>query len=115
MPKKHSRPQRPVKPILRIFCEGKKTEPHYFNGYIGRKFPANSRLKVIRIEPTKKNTPKELVEEAVKTKKAALDGDVFWVVYDRESEQKYPVAYMKKPITTRVYSRLYSLRRFNNE
>ena len=90
MPKKHNRPPQSVKPILRIFCEGKKTEPHYFNGYIGRKFPANSRLKVIRIEPTKKNTPKELVEEAVKAKKAALDGDVFWVVYDRESEQKYP-------------------------
>ena len=93
MPKKNNRKQKVLKPVLHIYCEGEKTEPNYLNGYINRYFPSNRRLKVIKIEATKKNTPKQLVEEAVNAKTAAknngLEDDTFWVVYDRESKQKY--------------------------
>jgi hypothetical protein len=96
MPKKRDNPKREVKPVLHIYCEGEKTEPNYLSGYIDKYFPSNRRLKVIKIESTKKNTPKQLIEEAVAAKKVAkrnsLDDDTFWVVYDRESEQKYPDA-----------------------
>nr|WP_246723035.1 RloB family protein [Aliikangiella sp. G2MR2-5] len=76
---------------MHIFCEGEKTEPNYFHGYINKCFPGNRRLKIIKIEKTKKNTPIQLVEEAVKMKKSRTTpkGDVFWVVYDRESTAKY--------------------------
>jgi hypothetical protein len=90
MPKKKNRPIRDVKPVLHIYCEGEKTEPNYFNGYLEKFFPTNRRLKVIKIETTKKNTPKQLVDVAIAAKKNSLDDDVFWVVYDRESVHKYP-------------------------
>jgi len=89
MPKKNNRSKQDLKPILHIFCEGEKTEPNYLKGYLERFFSTNRRLKVIKIEPTNKNTPKQLVEEAIKKQKYCPDGDSFWVVYDRESEQKY--------------------------
>jgi len=89
MPKKKNRPIQYLKPVFHIYCEGAKTEPNYLNGYIDKHFPTNQRLKVIKIEPTKKNTPVQLVEAAVGDKQKYPDGDVFWVVYDRESEQKY--------------------------
>jgi hypothetical protein len=89
MPKKKNSPTLDLKPVLHIYCEGEKTEPNYFNGYIDRFFEANRRLKVVKIEPTKKNTPKQLVDVAVAAQKEAPDGDEFWVVYDRESEHKY--------------------------
>ncbi|OTE96209.1 hypothetical protein BCS42_08185 [Crenothrix sp. D3] len=90
MPKKITRPTKNLKPILHIYCEGTKTEPNYLNGYLDTFFPTNRRLlKVIKIEPTEKNTPVQLVSVAMKAQKEFPDGDVFWVVYDRESEQKY--------------------------
>lgn len=85
MPKNRKKEARKLKPVLHIYCEGEKTEPNYIN----QRFPNNRNL--IKIEPTKKNTPKQLVDEAVKAKnhKDTPEGDIFWVVYDRESEQKY--------------------------
>ncbi len=94
MPKNRNAPPKPPKPIFHIFCEGKESEPNYLESYLG-KFHSNNRLlKVIKIESSGKNTAKELVEEAVK-KKLEIEGknfkeDLFWVAYDRESEQKYP-------------------------
>lgn len=35
-----------VKPVFRIFCEGKKTEPYYFKGYIERYHSDDRRLLV---------------------------------------------------------------------
>ena len=89
MPKQRSNSvKKNIAPILHVFCEGEKTEPNYFNGYIGHSFPGNRRLK---IEKAKKNTPLQLVEEALAAKldKNCPDEDVFWVVFDRESEAKY--------------------------
>lgn len=93
MPKK--RKQDNLKPLktLRIFCEGEKTEPFYINGYI-YSISVGDRKTVISIEPTRKNTPKQLVDEAIKLKrsKVSLPEDEFWVVYDREAPSKYPDA-----------------------
>ncbi|MFA5984762.1 MAG: RloB family protein [Methylococcaceae bacterium] len=96
MPKsRKNRFQQKLKPVLRIYCEGAKTEPNYIQGYLNKFFPANRRLQVVKIEDTKKNTPKQLVQVAVKAKKDANKkglNDSIWVVYDRESPAKYPDA-----------------------
>jgi hypothetical protein len=88
MPKKQKRQQRDLKPRLHIFCEGEKTEPNYLNGYIDRYFPGT---KLTRVHETKKNTPVQLVNEAIaeKTRRDIPEEDQFWVVYDRESPVKY--------------------------
>ncbi|WP_350313351.1 RloB family protein [Dickeya fangzhongdai] len=73
-----------------IFCEGAKTEPLYLSSYI-EEF-AKNKSKIISIPKTRKNTPVQLVDEAInkKNSKESISGDVFWVVYDRESVAKYP-------------------------
>lgn len=86
MPKKLKHQVEQLRPVLHIFCEGANTEPWYFSRYINRFSRVPSRIKV---EPTKKNTPVQLVQEAKKMKKAHPNDQV-WVVYDRESETKYP-------------------------
>lgn len=70
-----------------IYCEGAKTEPSYISSYISEF--ASDKAKVLSIEPTRKNTPIQLVEEAIKKKEKCFSGDEFWVVYDRESVSKY--------------------------
>lgn len=91
MPKKQKRQQRDLKPRLHIFCEGEKTEPNYLNGYIERCFPG-TQLTLVR--KTKKNTPVQLVKEAIAEKSCrdTPEEDQFWVVYDRESPNKYSTA-----------------------
>jgi len=89
MPKKRNVSNREVKPVFHIYCEG-ETEEAYLHGYINKFYSGNRRLKVIKIEKTVKNKGKELVTEAIECKKKCLKGDLFWVVYDRESEQEYP-------------------------
>lgn len=86
MPRNRSKQQRILKPRLHIFCEGEKTEPNYLNGYIERCFPG-TRLTIV--EKTDKNTPVQLVDEAIAAKTRNPSGDEFWVVYDRESTVKY--------------------------
>lgn len=78
---------KPVEPLFHIFCEGKNTEPDYINGF--KEHYYSEKRRVIIVEDAKKNTPIQLVEEALKAKKSALDHDVFWVVFDRESVIKY--------------------------
>jgi RloB-like protein len=104
MPKSRKvRQEQQLKPLLRIYCEGTKTEPNYIQGYLDKFFSTNRRLKVVKIEDTKKNTPKELVGVAVIAKKLANKtglSDAFWVVYDRESQHKYSDALHYKAYDT---------------
>lgn len=93
MPKKNNRQKRRPNPVLHIFCEGEKTEPNYLNGYIDECCPGIRSMRVIRVEPTKKNTPKQLVDEAARMRRRSPIGDQFWVAYDRESEVKYPSSF----------------------
>lgn len=70
--------------LMYIYCEGDKTEPNYIESYISDK--NGSRMSIFRIPKTRKNTPEQLVDEAIKKKgEPGADGDVFWVVYDREA------------------------------
>lgn len=90
MPKSRKK-NRVVPPTIRVFCEGAKTEPTYLKDYIDN-LPEASRRFVVSVEPTKKNTPAQLVDEAVAYKKSDrfVEGDLIWVVYDREAVAKYP-------------------------
>lgn len=80
---------RPFK-TLKIFCEGEKTEPNYLRGYIGT-LESEARKAVVEVQKTDKNTPLQLVEEAIRAKNSSssLPEDEFWVVYDREAKNKY--------------------------
>lgn len=87
MPKKRKQKNKKLGSVFYIFCEGEKTEPNYFNGYLEYFHSAIRSLHVIKIEPTKENAPHTLVKKAIGKKKKCPDGDIFWVVYDRESKQ----------------------------
>lgn len=91
MPKKKPLDTRQPNKTLHIYCEGEKTEPNYLRKYIQTKFPGDQSRRVVKVEDTKKNTPKQLVEVAVAAKQSGkfLAGDEFWVVYDREGVAKY--------------------------
>jgi len=93
MPKPRKSSTKLVPRKLHIYCEGIKTEPHYLRGYIGSIKDGALRT-VVLVEDTNKNTPIQLVNEAIVKKESPLtpDGDEFWVVYDRESPGKYPDA-----------------------
>jgi hypothetical protein len=82
---------RKIRNKMHIYCEGAKTEPNYINAYINS-LENRALRSVIVVEPTKKNTPIQLVDVAVQHKRSRSTpaGDVFWVVYDRESTIKYP-------------------------
>lgn len=73
---------------LRVFCEGEKTEPYYINGYIRHSRTDNKTS--VEVMDCNKNTPLQLVEAAIKFKNSnrTIQGDEFWVVYDRESVAK---------------------------
>ncbi len=86
MAKSKGNKNKKVLPVFHIFCEGEKTEPYYIKGYLDR---YHSDKKRIVTEPTKKNTPEALVDEAVDHKKRSPDDDIYWVVYDREAVTKY--------------------------
>lgn len=92
MPKKKTSVKRPLLAVLHIYCEGEKTEPNYIEKYLQIKSNGERRRQVIKVESTRKNTPIQLVSEAVKHKnsRSCPDNDVFWVVYDREGTAKYP-------------------------
>ncbi len=92
MPKKRNGGSLPLLPVMHIYCEGEKTEPHYIKSYIATQFPGDRRRDVIKVEKTKKNTPVQLVDVAAahKRSKDCPDHDEFWVVYDREAVGKYP-------------------------
>lgn len=92
MPKKIDKPKRKVLPQMHIYCEGEKTEPSYIKKYLNKFYDGDRRRELIVLEETRKNTPVQLVEEAVahKNRRNCPEGDVFWVVYDRESIAKYP-------------------------
>lgn len=91
MPKKIVKISRSVKAKLYIFCEGAKTEPNYIKNYLEMVHPNSILSSLIVVHPTKKNTPLELVNEAIRHKRdsSRIKGDKHWVVYDREGVAKY--------------------------
>ncbi len=94
MPKdrKKKRGTRKVKKRLFILCEGEKTEYNYFTELIRA---ADLRGKPVRITvvQTGKNSPRELVIEAAKTRE--LPKDDVWVVFDKNGYTKHGQAFEK--------------------
>lgn len=95
MAKPRKKEHRVVKPKIYIFCEGEKTEPSYIRAYIDFKYPKSARLRdaerPVILKDTNKNTPIQLVDVALQHKKTLdFEKDQVWVVYDRESLNKYP-------------------------
>ena len=90
MPRPRPPKKKSVKKTMFIFCEGEKTEPNYLQQYIDSAADSTS-THVVEISKTRKNTPKQLVDEACKLIKSDrfLGDDEVWVVYDRESPKKY--------------------------
>jgi hypothetical protein len=79
-----------------ILCEGKKTEPNYFKSIKAGK-PKTSAVR-IEVANTKKNTAKELVDEAIRLMNKAKSEDKnpyneVWVVFDRDGYTKHPEAF----------------------
>lgn len=94
MAKKRNNANAPLPNVMKIFCEGAKTEPGYLQGYIDfRTEEDTERRKIFEIPSTNKNTPVQLVEVALKVKNSdkSKEGDEYWVVYDREAVSKYSV------------------------
>lgn len=86
MPKKRGKTGKKVAPVFHIFCEGEKTEPYYINDYIN--YFHSEHRNIVVVEKTKKNTPVQLVDAAIKER--SNTNDIYWVVFDRESIAKYP-------------------------
>jgi len=87
MPKKKPKSNIKLIPAFHIFCEGEKTEPYYIRGYISH-FHSEHR-NILIVENSKKNTPVQLVEEAIIHKAKGNTDDIYWAVFDRESVNKY--------------------------
>ena len=106
MPRRREKKSRFVRPVFHMFCEGEKTEPNYLNDYVSRQWkaingngctgsPANGQVKVrdvLCVEDLEENTPIALVNAAISKKRRCPEGDIFWVVYDREAVNKYKEA-----------------------
>jgi hypothetical protein len=94
MPKDRSRKRgkRKVNKRLFIVCEGKKTEPYYFNKFIeGCNFRGKPvEVKVVKV---KKNTARELVDKAESLRE--IPGDEVWAVFDRNGYTKHKEAFQK--------------------
>lgn len=70
-----------------ILCEGRKTEPYYFNALIDHCNFMGTPVEVSIIKTTH-NTPKELVLDALSHKE--LEIDEVWVVFDKDGYTKHP-------------------------
>ena len=89
---------RPIRQRILILCEGEKTEPTYFNSIKSDKMRSN-RLSGVRIiiHHTKKNTARELVDEAISLKREAERDknpyDAIWVAVDKDGYTKHPESF----------------------
>ena len=98
MPKKRRVNKRKPKKRILILCEGRETEPNYFNG-LKRDKAQRNRLAALRIEvyESDKSTGRELVIEAKRLKTIARQEknpyDDVWVVIDKDGYTKHPHAF----------------------
>ena len=104
------RPRRvkPLKSVERkmfIYSEGKKTEPHYIDGYLSDNYKGNPLFDFIKVEDIKQNTPNSLIKSIIEAQKIHQSNDIHWVSYDREHKDK---------ITDNEHSKVMSLARKNN-
>ncbi len=91
MPKKRKQSQRQYKKQIFIVCEGKKTEPNYFNGF--KKLCDLDRAVNVKIVSHEHTSAKELVEDVLKFKET--ENDELWVVFDKDGYTKHHEAFCK--------------------
>ncbi|MDC5156339.1 RloB family protein, partial [Acinetobacter baumannii] len=77
---------------LIVFSEGKKTEPNYLDGF---KSDFSVDPRAIQIKKSKHTDPKGIINQAISYKKenGFTKDDQMWVIYDRESVEKYSHEY----------------------
>lgn len=77
---------------LVIFCEGKKTEPNYLEGF---KSDFSIEPRAIWVKKSKHTDPKGIINEAIAYKKENkfTESDQMWAIFDRESITKYSNSY----------------------
>lgn len=94
MPKDRNRKRntRKVKKRLFILCEGEKTEYNYFTELVRSK-NVRGRPITLKVVTTKRNTARELVEEAIKSRE--LPKDEAWAVFDKNGYTKHAEAFNK--------------------
>lgn len=81
-----NKPQKPVKTVILITCEGKCTEPGYFKAIKREKHKSNVDIKIVGEHPD----PKILVEETKRILRK--DGyDFAYCVFDRDSHPSFIV------------------------
>ena len=83
---------KPVNKSLVVFSEGKKTEPNYLEGFKSD-FAVEPRS--ILIKKSKHTDPKGIISEAkaYKEENKFTKDDQMWVIFDRESIEKYSHQY----------------------
>ena len=80
----------PPKPLVLIVCEGKETEPNYFNGIRQSKKISKDRIKVLGSDECGGTDPKTIVECAKKVRKQSeLNYDEIWCVFDRDGHHRF--------------------------
>lgn len=101
---------RKLRSFILIICEGKKTEPNYFESF--RRLLPKGSLKNVMIEGAGRNTDslvdkaKEIVD---RRKKSSLPNfDMVWIVFDRDSFTKEQVNSACKAIEDAKFSSAFS-------
>jgi len=100
--KKPGRKRRPMpkKPLVLIVCEGKITEPCYFEDLRKKKRIVKERIRVISSDKCKGNDPLSIVNCALEIKREmlkneGLDYDKVWCVFDRDEHTTFQEAIIK--------------------
>ena len=80
MPRKRKVGKRSIKPVMRIFTEGAKTEINYVRGYIHSYLRSRGYIaQDIVVEQPNDTSPYGLLEAAQRER---LAGDLAWIVFD---------------------------------
>ncbi len=90
MPRKRRQNNRSINKKVFILCEGKKTEPQYFQSLVNTLNYPEKLLKV-EVVKTRKNTCKELVSKGKDIKGSPRDE--VWVVVDKDGYTHHPQAF----------------------
>ena len=80
MPRKRNVGKRSIKPVMRVFTKGEKTEINYVRGYIHSYLRSKGYIaQDIIVEQPNDTSPHGLLETAQRER---LSGDVVWIVFD---------------------------------
>lgn len=91
MTRKRPSSTKTVKPIFRVFTEGSETEPNYIKSYVEDYLKKKGCFnKIVVAYKPRNHSPSGLLEEAAAAKRSGVDGDEFWIVFDKDGHAKIP-------------------------